>query len=599
VKALKANDTQFAILSSLASSYAKTGIGPFSGDGPDDDLYAVSMLWPDVEHFLVWDDFAQTGTLDDLLALKGQRVSLGLADSGSVISNQLLLDHFGSDPNTDFDLVSMGYKQRGEAIAAGDIVGASIAGGPPIASVTSALTQSSGQVKLLEFTDDQLQLVDDAGGIWKRFVIPADTYPSQNEEVHTIAGTNVLAVRGDVDEEVVYQLTKLIYENLSVLGSIHEATKLISIDHAYEGLPLPLHPGAIRYYKEVGLMVPEVSVLAERYGTYEPTYDNVEQARNATNTGTVSVLTDADSTSVRIAHDLADTLHGDDGIRVLAIKGIGSSQNIADLLYLKGADIGIVQVDALEYARQKKLFPSLADQIRYIARLYDEELHVLTRNHVTDFSRLDGKRVNFGRHGSGSEITAAVVFDALNIAVERTYFDDATALEKLKEGEIDALVSVGGRPLPLLQELSLDEKLTLLAVPFVQFSNAYRPARLTSEDYPSLVFSEGGVETLSVGSVLATYNWNRRQDRYAVISRMVESLFGGLDRLQAPGRHEKWQEMRLLDELPGWTRFSGASKWIENNDVEPEVPVDDNLTLGLSADEPGADIEATSPEPTF
>jgi uncharacterized protein len=74
--------------------------------------------------------------------------------------------------------------------------------------------------------------------------------------VTTIAQPNFLAVRDDVPEDVVYQITKTMYENLAFLNSIHAATKAMSLDRATSGLPLPLHPGALKYYKEAGVNVP-------------------------------------------------------------------------------------------------------------------------------------------------------------------------------------------------------------------------------------------------------------------------------------------------------------------------------------------------------
>ncbi|MGO2414621.1 MAG: TAXI family TRAP transporter solute-binding subunit, partial [Cobetia crustatorum] len=75
--------------------------------------------------------------------------------------------------------------------------------------------------------------------------------------INTIAQPNILVVRDDVSEEDVYQITKTMYENLPFLNNIHPATKAMAIDKAIAGLPLPLHPGAVRYFKEQGIEIPE------------------------------------------------------------------------------------------------------------------------------------------------------------------------------------------------------------------------------------------------------------------------------------------------------------------------------------------------------
>ena len=106
---------------------------------------------------------------------------------------------------------------------------------------------------------DQIEATKADGGLelWTRYVIPAETYPGQGKDINTIAQPNFLAVRSDVDEDAVYQITKTMYENLEFLNAIHQATKAMDIQKAIVGLPMPLHPGAARYYQEVGIEIPE------------------------------------------------------------------------------------------------------------------------------------------------------------------------------------------------------------------------------------------------------------------------------------------------------------------------------------------------------
>jgi hypothetical protein len=109
---------------------------------------------------------------------------------------------------------------------------------------------------VLDLTDEQMQQADGGLGLWTRYVIPAETYPGQKKDINTIAQPNFLGVRVDVDEDAVYQITKTIYENLPFLNAIHGATKAMAIEKAIAGLPMPLHPGAAKYYQEVGIEIP-------------------------------------------------------------------------------------------------------------------------------------------------------------------------------------------------------------------------------------------------------------------------------------------------------------------------------------------------------
>ena len=113
------------------------------------------------------------------------------------------------------------------------------------------------KITILGFTDDQIKRANGGYKLWTAYEIPADTYPGQSKVVNTIAQPNFLAVNEDVPEESVYQITKTIYENLPFLTNIHKATKAMSLEKAIVGLPVPLHPGAARYFQEAGLTIPD------------------------------------------------------------------------------------------------------------------------------------------------------------------------------------------------------------------------------------------------------------------------------------------------------------------------------------------------------
>jgi TRAP-type uncharacterized transport system substrate-binding protein len=132
------------------------------------------------------------------------------------------------------------------------------------------------------------------------------------------------------------------------------------------------------------------------------------------NQGTVGVITGMEGgTYARTAADL--TILDDGTLRVLPILGKGSLQNLSDILFLRGVDIGFVQADALTYAKQHNMFPNFTQNIRYIAKLYDEEIHVLARKDITRIEDLNGQRVNVDVNGSGSAMTAEILLDALGI----------------------------------------------------------------------------------------------------------------------------------------------------------------------------------------
>ncbi|MGB0747477.1 MAG: TAXI family TRAP transporter solute-binding subunit [Magnetospiraceae bacterium] len=257
VKLLREDESQFAILQGLFGSYAWNGTGPIEGDGPQKNLRSVSMLWQNVEQYTILSEYAKTGTIDDLVALKGKAVSLGRKNSGTIGSNATILANLGVDIEKDYELVYVGYGPSADAMQNGQIVGMGTPAGVPTGAVTRAHAAMGDNVKLLGFTPEQAQKADGGLNLWTPFKIAANTYPGQAEDVMTIAQPNFLAVRDDVDEEAVYLITKTLYENLSFLNAIHGATKAMSLESALAGLPMPLHPGAARYYKEAGVEIPD------------------------------------------------------------------------------------------------------------------------------------------------------------------------------------------------------------------------------------------------------------------------------------------------------------------------------------------------------
>lgn len=257
VRLLSEGEAQFAILQGLYGHYAATGTGPLAEAGMQDNMRSVSMLWQNVEQFVVAADAAPTGTFGDLAALKGEAMALGRQNSGTIGSNAALLSGIGVDLNTDYELVFAGYGPSAEALQNGQVKGIGAPAGVPTGAISQLFATAGDSVIMLNFTDEQAAAADGGRGLWTPYTIAAGTYPGQTEDVQTIAQPNFLATNADVSEENVYMITKTMYENLSFLQAIHPATKAMAIEKAIAGLPLPLHPGAARYYAEIGIEIPD------------------------------------------------------------------------------------------------------------------------------------------------------------------------------------------------------------------------------------------------------------------------------------------------------------------------------------------------------
>jgi TRAP transporter TAXI family solute receptor len=287
---------------------------------------------------------------------------------------------------------------------------------------------------------------------------------------------------------------------------------------------------------------------------------SLSQLTARANAGTVGIIAGGvDGTYIRFAADLASVL--DDGeLRVLAIIGKGSVQNISDIMLVRGIDIGIVQADALAFARRNRLLPGVETLIQYIAKLYDEEIHLLVRPGINSVADLAGQTVNVDVRGSGTAMTASLVFEGLG--VRPTFANDPqdVALTRLRAGEIAAMMFVAGKPARLFAGIPPDSGLSFLPIPATPaLLETYVPSSLTAADYPALVPAGPGVETIAVGAVMAVYAWTPGTERHRKVARFVEALNSRFDQFLRPPRHPKWREVNLAAQVPGWVRFDHAA----------------------------------------
>jgi TRAP transporter TAXI family solute receptor len=285
------------------------------------------------------------------------------------------------------------------------------------------------------------------------------------------------------------------------------------------------------------------------------------------NQGTVGVITGMEGgTYARTAADL--TILDNDKIRVLPTLGKGSLQNLSDILYLRGIDIGFVQADALAYAKQHDMFPALTQNIRYIAKLYDEEVHVLARRDIARIEDLNGQRVNVDVVGSGSAMTAEILLSAFDVKARLEHEKQVTGVQELKLGEIAAIIHVGGAPIPLLADVSGSGGLHFIPVPINQtLAQTYLPDRFTHQVYPLLVADDVPIPTIAVGDVMAVFGWQPQTERFNKVARFIDAFFSKFDQFQQPPRHPKWREVNLAAEVPGWTRFQPAQDWLSRQAV--------------------------------
>lgn len=289
------------------------------------------------------------------------------------------------------------------------------------------------------------------------------------------------------------------------------------------------------------------------------------------NSNTLTIVSGSPSgTYLPIAYDLATVLDDSERLRLLVLLGKGGWQNVGDVRYLRGVDLGLVQTNVLNHLSRSKELGTVEDSIVYIAKLYNEEMHILARSNIASIGDLRGKRVNFNIVGSGTQFTARELFSRLDIAVKEVNLATNDAIEKLKSGDVEAVLLSSGKPAPAIAALRPSDGFHLVAVPFGRkFIDDYLPVELTHDDYPALVPEGKTVETVGVGTALVAYNWPKTSERYKTLEKFVTAFFEKVPEFKQPPRHPKWKETYIGTKVAGFRRFSPAEQYV--NDSRDEV----------------------------
>ena len=317
-----------------------------------------------------------------------------------------------------------------------------------------------------------------------------------------------------------------------------------------------------------------------RYGS------STREVTDRLNANTVTLMSGTiGGTYVQFGADLASVLDNGDDLRVLPIVGRGSVQSVADILFLKGVDIGIVRSDTLDYLEKKGIASNIKKQFTFITKLYNEEMHVVAHKSIRSVHDLEGKTVAVDLPNGGTFITSIIVFERLGIKANFVYIEQRIALDKLKKGELDAVIAVQGKPSKATSQIEGDN-LHLVPVEYAKaLQDDYLPATFDYEDYPKLIEKGQRVDTIAVPAVLAAYNWTPNTDRYRRLAHFVDVFFAKIGDFQKPPFHPKWKEVSLIASLPGWTRFKPAQDWLAQHADFAKFLAEQGFNGDLSAED--------------
>jgi TRAP-type uncharacterized transport system substrate-binding protein len=295
-----------------------------------------------------------------------------------------------------------------------------------------------------------------------------------------------------------------------------------------------------------------------------PNEAQVKERLNAWTVGLAGGL--LEGAPIRLATDVARVVNDGGVMHVLPIVTRGPTENVNDLLYLRGVDAAIINSDSLE--EYKSQVPQIQQRIAYIMSLFPSELHVFVRPEINSLKDLAGKKVNFNTQGTAAAYSGPLIFSRLGLDVEKMFIPHPAALEQMKRGDIAAVVFVTSKPVDAFLKGKWDPGYKFLPIEYSsKFEDYYLPSSLDAADYPNLVAKGDRVATIAVPTVLAAYNWKPDSDRYRRVARFVDDLFGRVEKLQTPGFDPKWKDVSLSAKVPGLSRFPAAQQWIDRSSV--------------------------------
>jgi hypothetical protein len=220
-------------------------------------------------------------------------------------------------------------------------------------------------------------------------------------------------------------------------------------------------------------------------------------------------------------------------------------------------DAAIVYGDVLDHFKAKPEFAAAWRRISYLLNLFPSEAHVFVRPEINSIRELAGKVVNFNTSGTAAAYSGPLVFKQLGIEVKATFIPHNVAMGKMRESdEVAATFWISSKPLAPFLKGKFPPGFKFIPIEYTDKLEYYAPAYLEHADYPALIPQGEQVATISVPTVLAVYDWPKETDRYQRLARLVDYLLERFERLQKePGYHEKWKDVNLAAQVPGWQRF--------------------------------------------
>ena len=246
LRLINKGEAEFAIVQNDVMDYAYNGTDLFAGEKLT-NIMTIGTMYPEVVQIAV----SKASGIKSVADFKGKRISVGAAGSGVEFNAKQIMEGYGLTFD-DIKKSNLSFKESADGIQNGTLDGCFITAGVPNAALQE-LAFTAG-LTLIPVDGAAADKICAKYGYYTKTVIPGGTYKGTDEDVGALAIMATLAVSSKLDEQTVYDMTKALFSNLTDLGNGHAKGKEVSPETAITGVSVPFHPGAIKYYKEIGLM---------------------------------------------------------------------------------------------------------------------------------------------------------------------------------------------------------------------------------------------------------------------------------------------------------------------------------------------------------
>ena len=246
LRLINKGEAEFAIVQNDVMDYAYNGTDLFAGEKLS-NIMTIGTMYPEVVQIAV----SKASGIKSVADFKGKRISVGAAGSGVEFNAKQIMEGYGLTFD-DIKKSNLSFKESADGIQNGTLDGCFITAGVPNAALQE-LAFTAG-LTLIPVDGAAADKICAKYGYYTKTVIPGGTYKGTEEDCGALAIMATLAVSSKLDEQTVYDMTKTLFSNLTELGNGHAKGKEVSAKTAITGVSVPFHPGAIKYYKEIGLM---------------------------------------------------------------------------------------------------------------------------------------------------------------------------------------------------------------------------------------------------------------------------------------------------------------------------------------------------------